>query len=76
MILTKVVLGQCKPICRSDNVHHWVSVGADHVPMYIACAHRLSVCEKVIFDRMDDELNETVVYTNDAIRPVCLIVFG
>jgi len=32
--------------------------------------------QSVVFDRMDGELNETVVYTNDAIRPVFLIVFG
>ena len=31
-----------------------------------------SVCVKVVFDKMHGELNETVVYTNDAIRPVCL----
>jgi len=32
--------------------------------------------QSVIFNRMNGELNETVVYTNDAIRPVFLIVFG
>jgi hypothetical protein len=32
-------------------------------------------CVEVVFDRMDGELNETVVYTNDAIRPMFLIVF-
>jgi len=34
------------------------------------------LCVKVVFDRMNGELNETVVYTDDAIRPVYLIVFG
>jgi hypothetical protein len=32
--------------------------------------------QSVIFDRMNGQLNETVVYTNDAIRPVFLILFG
>ncbi|KIM75125.1 hypothetical protein PILCRDRAFT_684926 [Piloderma croceum F 1598] len=32
--------------------------------------------QSVMFDRMNGQLNETVVYTNDAIRPVFLIVFG
>jgi len=32
--------------------------------------------QSVEYDRMDGKLNETVVYTNDAIRPVFLIVFG
>jgi len=33
-------------------------------------------CQSVVFDRMNGQLNETVVYTNDAIRPVFLIVFA
>jgi len=32
--------------------------------------------QSVVFDRMNGQLNETVVYTDDAIRPVYLIVFG
>lgn len=32
--------------------------------------------QSVVFDRMNGQLNETVVYTNDAIRPVFLIMFG
>lgn len=32
--------------------------------------------QSVVFDRTNGSLNETVVYTNDAIRPVFLIVFG
>jgi hypothetical protein len=30
----------------------------------------------VVFDRNNGNLNETIVYRNDAIRPVFLIVFG
>jgi len=32
--------------------------------------------QSVVFDRRNGKLNETVVYTNDAIRPVFLIIFG
>jgi len=32
--------------------------------------------QSVVFDRANGELNETVVYTDNAIRPVYLIVFG
>jgi len=32
--------------------------------------------QSVVYDGMDDESNETVVYTHNAIRPVYLIVFG
>jgi len=32
--------------------------------------------QSVVFDRMGGALNETVVYTNEAIRPVFLIMFG
>ncbi|KIM77115.1 hypothetical protein PILCRDRAFT_627541 [Piloderma croceum F 1598] len=32
--------------------------------------------QSVVFDRMNGTLNETVVYTNEAIRPMFLIVFG
>jgi len=32
--------------------------------------------QSVVFDRMNGQLNETVVYTNEAIRPVFLIIFG
>jgi len=32
--------------------------------------------QSVVFDRMNGKLNETVVYTNNAIRPVFMIVFG
>ncbi|KIM75122.1 hypothetical protein PILCRDRAFT_827538 [Piloderma croceum F 1598] len=32
--------------------------------------------QSVEYDRQNGKLNETVVYTNDAIRPVFLIVFG
>jgi len=35
-----------------------------------------SGCQSVVFDRMNGQLNETVVYTNEAIRPVFLIIFG
>lgn len=31
---------------------------------------------QVVFDRMNGTRNETVVYTNEAIRPMFLIVFG
>jgi len=31
--------------------------------------------QSVVFNRLNGKLNETVVYTNDAIRPVFLIVF-
>jgi len=30
---------------------------------------------KVVFDRMNGTLNETIVYTDDAIRPVFLLIF-
>jgi len=32
--------------------------------------------DSVVFDKMGGVLNETIVYRNDAIRPVFLIVFG
>jgi len=32
--------------------------------------------QSVVFDKHNGIRNETVVYTNDAIRPVFLIVFG
>jgi len=32
--------------------------------------------DSVVFDRMNGSLNETIVYRNDAIRPVFLIVFA
>jgi len=32
--------------------------------------------QSVVFDRMYGRLNETVVYTNEAIRPVFLMIFG
>jgi hypothetical protein len=35
-----------------------------------------SWCVQVVFDRMGGGLNETVVYANEAIRPVFLIVLG
>ncbi|EED81335.1 predicted protein [Postia placenta Mad-698-R] len=31
--------------------------------------------DSVVFDRMNGQLNETIVYANDAIRPVYLIIF-
>jgi hypothetical protein len=31
---------------------------------------------QVVFDRNNGTLNETIVYTNDAVRPVFLIIFG
>ncbi|KIM72326.1 hypothetical protein PILCRDRAFT_829822 [Piloderma croceum F 1598] len=33
-------------------------------------------CQSVVFDRNNGTLNETIVYTNDAIRPVFLVMFG
>jgi len=32
--------------------------------------------QSVVFDNMNGKMNETVVYTNNAIRPVFMIVFG
>jgi len=32
--------------------------------------------QSVVFDRQNGTLNETIVYRNDAIRPVFLILFG
>ena len=36
---------------------------------------KLTIPFQVVFERLNDCLNETIVYSDDAIRPVFLIMF-
>ena len=54
---------------------YWQPVG--EFPVCIVCGRGLIIrYVQVVFDRMDGKLNESVVYTDNAIRPVFMIVFG
>ena len=78
MFLTKVILGNVHSVSAFAEVKSLPS-GCQSVSLaYIVCGRHglISWCVQVVFDRMNGQLNETVVYTNEAIRPVFLIIFG
>jgi hypothetical protein len=77
MFVTKVVLGNVRRVSRFAEVSSCPAGSQSVSFVYNASGRSLNVrYVQVEFNRMNGELNETVVYTNNAIRPVFLIVFG
>lgn len=78
MFLTKVVLGQVHNVSQFAEVNSCPS-GSQSVSSSLPTENDKSLNSwwaQVVFDRINGQLNETVVYTNEAIRPVFLILFG
>lgn len=77
MFLTKVVLGNVYPVERFAEVRScpngFQSVSFANIVYGRGLSDR---CGQVNFDRNNGHLNETVVYTDEAIRPVYLILFA
>ena len=76
MLLTKVVLGTVR------KVNGWNEVmacppGFNSVRFFfwLIIEFKLIISFQVVFERQNDCLNETIVYSDDAIRPVFLIMF-
>jgi hypothetical protein len=77
MFLTKVTLGKVRYVNRFAEVKQCPS-GFDSASLLHHLQDRFELIAhlQVVFDRMSGRLNETVVYSDDAIRPLFLIVFG
>jgi len=78
LLLTKVVLGKVKYVSGWNEVMSCPS-GYNSVcfPLFssLHSEFNLSLYAKVVFDRQNGSLNETIIYSDDAIRPVFLIMF-
>jgi hypothetical protein len=76
MFVAKVVLGNVWNVYQHRAVDS-CPVGYDSVRgfhcIYITGAYDMP---QVVFDKQNGQLNETVVYHDEAIRPIYLIIFG
>jgi len=77
LLLTKVVLGKVKYVSGWNEVMS-CPLGYNSVCAFIlfqvTCEDNL-ISLKVVYDRLNGCLNETIIYSDDAIRPVFLIIF-
>ena len=76
ILVTKVVLGKVRKVTAWNEVMN-CPPGFDSVSVYI---HPLKATLKhtynqVVFDRQNGQLNETIVYAENAIRPAYLLLF-